>query len=152
MIKALDNTSTTISKQIWEVWQASYAVEAALLKATNFPPLKRSVENFTSSETYFFGFWAKSELVAVTEIKQEEELVHVQSLVVHPSHFRKGIAQKLLDHIFQYFESPLFMVETGAANGPAIALYEKNDFVEVKRWDTEHGIRKVRFERISTEC
>lgn len=147
MIKLLDHTNTAISENIWKVWQTSYAVEAAILKATNFPPLKRTIENFTLSKTNFLGFWEESELVAVTEIKDEEDFVHVQSLVVHPSHFRKGIAQKLLDHVFMHFPSPLFMVETGAANEPGISLYEKNGFVEVKQWDTENAIRKIRLEK-----
>jgi ribosomal protein S18 acetylase RimI-like enzyme len=37
-------------------------------------------------------------------------------------------------------------VETGLDNKPAIALYESFGFKEVKQYDTDHGIRKIRFE------
>ena len=39
------------------------------------------------------------------------------------------------------------MVETGVENEPAILLYKKFGFKEVKQWDTDHGIRKIRLER-----
>jgi predicted GNAT family N-acyltransferase len=40
----------------------------------------------------------------------------------------------------------LFVVETGLANEPASKLYRKFGFTEVKIWDTDHGIRKIKFE------
>lgn len=150
MIKQLVNSEVSIASKIWTVWQASYAVEAALIQATNFPPLKRSIEDFTTSNTKFFGFWEDSELAAVIEVKVEKDYVHIQSLVVHPSHFRKGIAQKLLDFTFSTLETRTYTVETGLANTPASALYLKNGFIEVKQWDTDHGIRKIGFEKISS--
>jgi ribosomal protein S18 acetylase RimI-like enzyme len=68
-------------------------------------------------------------------------------LVVHPGFFRQGIARKLMEFIFNTFDSKLFVVETGPENGPAIELYKKFDFKEVKQWNTDHGIRKIKFER-----
>ena len=39
------------------------------------------------------------------------------------------------------------MVETGFDNEPASLLYKSLGFKEVKQWDTEIGIRKIRFEK-----
>ena len=44
------------------------------------------------------------------------------------------------------FEAKLFVVETGLKNEPATTLYKRFGFKEVKQWDTNHGIRKVKFE------
>jgi len=49
--------------------------------------------------------------------------------------------------VLKTFHSKPFMVETGAKNKPASVLYRKFDFIEIKQWETDFGIRKVRFER-----
>ena len=71
----------------------------------------------------------------------------INSLVVSPTFFRQGIARKLMEFVFHTFDSNLFVVETGLENGPANELYKKFDFKEVKQWNTDHGIRKIKFER-----
>ena len=69
-------------------------------------------------------------------------------MVVDPVFFRQGIARKLMEYVFNTFDSKLFVVETGLENGPATKLYKKFDFKEVKQWNTDHGVRKIQFERI----
>ena len=49
--------------------------------------------------------------------------------------------------VLDTFDSKLFVVETGLNNGPATKLYEKFGFIEVKQWDTNHGVRKIKFEK-----
>lgn len=149
MIKRLQNKDINISNQIHAVFQVSYAVEAALLKATDFPPLKRKIESYLNTNNIFFGYMKNKELAGVIEIDRNNNSTHIQSLVVSPKFFRQGIARKLIQFVFNSFDSKLFTVETGVDNGPAIKLYRKFDFSEVKQWDTEFGIRKIRFERES---
>ena len=69
-------------------------------------------------------------------------------MVVDPVFFRQGIARKLMEYVFNTFDSKLFVVETGLENGPATKLYKKFDFKEIKQWNTDHGVRKIQFERI----
>lgn len=147
MIKKLQNNNLATAKKIRSVFQASYQVEAKLLKATDFPPLKRPLENYLKSTTAFFGFLKKEELVAVVEIIHNNDFTHIRSLVVHPLFFRQGIASQLMEFVLETFDSDLFVVETGLENVPAIKLYEQFKFIEVKQWDTDHGIRKIKMER-----
>lgn len=147
MIEKLQNNDIEISKKIFSVFQVSYAVEAKLLGATNFPPLKRSLENYIKSNTLFFGYFKNKNLAGVIEIDCNNNYTHINSLVVDPKFFRQGIARKLMDFTFNTFDSNLFTVETGLKNDPAITLYKKFGFKEVKQWDTDHGVRKVKFER-----
>lgn len=149
MIQQLQNKDSHISNKIRSVFQASYAIEAELLNATDFPPLKRAVESYRETDNSFFGYSKNGELAGVVEIHETKDYTHIQSLVVHPRFFRQGIAGSLLKFVFSSFDSELFMVETGVDNGPAIKLYEKFGFKEVKQWNTDHGIRKVRFEKCS---
>jgi len=147
MIEKLDHTTPEIAELIYKVFQVSYAVEAKLLKAKDFPPLKRQVNDFLSAETAFYGYWKNQELVAVTEIRSFSNSIHIQSMVVVPHYFRQGIAKELISYIFEIYKTDMFTVETGAANLPAIKLYEKHGFTLVKEWETAFGIRKVRFEK-----
>lgn len=147
MIKKLQHRNLQTAKQIRVVFQASYAIEAKLLKAEDFPPLKRTLENFVESSTAFYGYYKDQELAAVVEINHTSQFTHIQSLVVHPEFFRQGIASKLIDFVFEQYDSNLFVVETGVDNGPATQLYLNAGFIEVKQWDTEFGIRKVKFEK-----
>ena len=147
MISQLGHTKENIARSIRDVFQASYAVEAELLKAVDFPPLKRPLEDFINSSNTFFGFWIGNELVAVAEIKYEQNFFHIQSLVVHPNFFRRGVASKIMTFVIEQYGSKMLMVETGLDNAPAIALYKRFGFVEVKQWMTDIGIMKVRFER-----
>ncbi len=146
MIQKLDHANQTEAENIRSVFQRSYVVEAKLLNATYFPPLHRPLKDFIQAETDFFGFIENGSLAAVIEIKKEDSKIHIQSLVVDPDFFRRGIASKLLNFIFKEY-SGLFTVETGAANGPAIALYERYGFLKVKQWMTDVGIEKVGFEK-----
>tara|TARA_B110000046_G_scaffold155592_1_gene166009 strand:- start:2792 stop:3247 length:456 start_codon:yes stop_codon:yes gene_type:complete len=147
MIQRLQNNKIEISKKIRAVFQVSYKVEAKLLKATNFPPLKRPLEDYVISENMFFGYLKNEELVGVIEIDHNNSYILIRSLVVDPLFFRQGIARKLMEFTFKTFDSNLFVVETGVENEPASKLYMKFGFIEVKQWNTEHGIRKIKFEK-----
>lgn len=147
MITTLNHSNSSVSRQIRDVFQASYAIEAELLGAKEFPPLKRPLEKFINSETQFLGYMENHELAAVIEIEHDLSGTHINSLVVHPDHFRKGIGRKLVQHVFDTFKSSLYTVETGVDNGPATTLYLKMGFAKVEVFDTPIGIKKVRFEK-----
>lgn len=146
MIVQIEHTKKINAKKIWTIFQASYTIEADLLNAINFPPLKRTISNFIKSNTKFYGFYNSRDLCGAIEIDHNNTLTHIQSLVVDPKHFRKGIAKKLVSFVLSKYRSNLFTVETGLKNIPAIKLYTNFNFKEVKQWDTDHNVRKISFE------
>jgi len=148
MIKQIDPKNRLVAERIHFIFQESYAVEAKLLNAIDFPPLKIGLTNFIASTTTFYGYFKEGIMIAIIEIKTDRERTHIQSLVVLPEFFRKGIALKLISYIFDCYSSNVFTVETGADNTPARALYRKFGFQLMKEWDTDHGIRKVAFEKL----
>lgn len=147
MIQKLENNKVEISNQIHSVFQLSYTVEAKLLNVTDFPPLRRPLESYLKSDNMFFGYLENTEITGIIELEYNNKCTDINSLVVHPKFFRRGIASKLLEFIFNRFDSKLFIVETGANNKPATELYKKLGFKEIKQWDTDFGIRKILFER-----
>ena len=149
MIRKLDNTVYENSKLIWKVFQLSYSVEARILNAENFPPLKRSIESIQESNNIFFISEIEDIVNGVIEIHEELESIHIQSLVVLPSEFRKGGASKMLDFILDLYKKNKITVETGVDNLPAVNLYLRFKFNEIFQWDTDHGVRKIRFELIN---
>lgn len=148
MIERLNNTDEHIATQIRYVFQLSYAIEAKLLSAeNNFPPLKRPLSSYVETDSDFYGYYETSRLAAIMEVSNYNNITHIQSLVVHPDFFRRGIVSQLIEFVLNSYNNPTFTVETGAANAPAIALYEGFGFKKVKQWMTEVGIEKVAFER-----
>jgi ribosomal protein S18 acetylase RimI-like enzyme len=145
MIKILDHEKLEIAKKIYQVFQVSYAVEAELLGADDFPPLQRTVSNFMESKTSFFGYWEKDSLASVIEVEPLPKSFHINSLVVDPLYFRRGIASKLVEHILDLFVGNKITVETGLANEPAKQLYKRFGFKEAGQYDTDIGIRKIKF-------
>ena len=148
MIIKLDNKKIKVSKEIHSIFQASYKIEATLLQATNFPPLERTIFELSVSRNSFYGHYLNKDLSAVIEIDNNSESTHIQSLAVHPRHFRKGIAKQLIQFILDYYRSKIFTVETGLRNKPAIELYTSFNFKESKQFDTNHGVRKIRLNKL----
>ena len=52
---------------------------------------------------------------------------------IHPNHFRKGIAQLLLNFIETKLQVETLKVATGSKNIPAVSFYKKNGFQNIKK-------------------
>jgi ribosomal protein S18 acetylase RimI-like enzyme len=148
-MKLIDHSNSDTAFELMQLFHASYAIEAQLLKAVDFPPLKRKLNEFIDSENDFYGYLKNDELAGAVEIRHHKEYIHLQSLVVNPDHFRQGIAGKMMDFILQQFGDERLLVETGVDNLPAKNLYLKYGFELIHEWDTDHGVRKIRLERKS---
>ncbi|MBT3418642.1 MAG: GNAT family N-acetyltransferase [Flavobacteriales bacterium] len=147
MIIKIDNKRNAIAKEIRNIFQSSYAIEAEMLKAIDFPPLKRTISQFLNSNSEFYAYYLNQNIAGLIEIKNNQDLTHIQSLVVYPKYFRKGIGRKLVQFVLGTYKSIIFTVETGVDNYPAIKLYISLGFEEQNQWDTNHGIRKVKFKK-----
>jgi ribosomal protein S18 acetylase RimI-like enzyme len=143
LITILDNTAPEVAKQIHNIFQDSYKIEAQLIGIINFPPLSRSVQDIEKSKTIFYGYCENKCLAAVLEVSLEDKCLSIDSLTVDPKYFRKGIANKLISYVLNINDFSEAVVETAVVNIPAIKLYKKHGFVEFKRWTPSHGIEKL---------
>ncbi len=150
-IERLDHNDDDIVAQIHGVFQRSYRIEGALVGASDliFPPLQRTRLDLKSAATHFFGHWEDGVLTAVVELDKSDlpTLFHICSLVVDPAYFRRGIASRLLRRTLAGVDWQTVVVETAAANEPAIALYLKFGFIEEKRYLAEGDILKAAFRK-----
>ena len=143
-IELLDHCSRNVAKQIYDLFQQSYKIEAQLVGVHDFPPLQRSTSHIQKANSKFLGQWIESDLAAVLEYSLSETHLSVDSLVVHPTYFRRGLASKTLQSLLERVHWHSADVDTAAANHPAIRLYEKFGFSKSKHWETDEGIEKVR--------
>ncbi|AUJ70465.1 GNAT family N-acetyltransferase [Pseudoalteromonas sp. NC201] len=143
MIQKLNNRDALVAREIFNVFQRSYKIEAELIGASYFPPLSRTIEDICGATSHFYGYFENQNLAAVIEIVIVEKTLEIDSLTVDPSYFRKGIAGKLLHFVLAELGAEKVIVETASANIPAIALYQKYGFIEFKRWLPTHGIEKL---------
>ncbi|WP_040983397.1 GNAT family N-acetyltransferase [Oceanobacillus jeddahense] len=133
MIKKMDITNPKISKEVLNIQILSYKVEAEIIDFYDIPPLQDTVKSLQQCGEIFFGYYLDGELSGVISIKVDKELMDIHRLMVHPKHFRKGIARKLLNFLQDKMESiEAITVSTGTKNTPAVAFYLRNGFSKIE--------------------
>ena len=132
MIKELDLTNRKVVEEILKVQIPSYMVEAEIIGYSDIPPLKDTVATLQHCGEAFFGYYIKEELCGAISIKIEKGVIDIHRLIVHPNHFRKGIAESLLTYINSKDDIELIKVATGSKNTPAVNFYRKNGFFPIE--------------------
>jgi GNAT superfamily N-acetyltransferase len=144
----LDPTDPAVAEAIRGVMAAAYEVEATLLGVVDFPPLRRTAAQVAASDASFRGVWDGDTLAAVAEVERHASgQVHLGSLVVLPTHFRRGLASALLRSVLDTCPHDDLTVSTGVRNEPALRLYAAHGFADFRRWTTADGIPMVTLRR-----
>ncbi|QZY86279.1 GNAT family N-acetyltransferase [Exiguobacterium acetylicum] len=124
MIRSLQATDHA---SLLEVQRRAYQIEAALLNATDFPPLRETIDEIDVEAPIGFVYVIDDDMVGAVTINDGT----ITRLVVDPPYFRQGIAQSLLHHVMERHHTRHVM--TGARNLPALSLYTRFGFTEVRR-------------------
>lgn len=144
----LDHTTDEGSEKIRKIFFDAYSVEAILIGATEFPPLKRTAFDIGSAKSSFFGCTSNSFLAAVAEIENaNSHLPNIAGFAVHPDYFRRGVGSFLLSNILECLGKSKVTVSTASANVPATSLYKKYGFLITKSWSTKCRISMVTMEK-----
>lgn len=147
MIKIIDISVRDNAKDVLNIQIPSYKVEAEIIGSDEIPPLKDTVKTLQECEEIFFGYYEDEELCGAISLEVEDNVVDIHRLIVHPTHFRKGIAQKLLDYVTRNFEAEKIKVATGSKNTPAVSFYKKNDFENIKEITVNENISLTFYEK-----
>jgi ribosomal protein S18 acetylase RimI-like enzyme len=146
-IERLDLHAPGVAEELLRVHLAGYAVEANLLGAADFPPLRRTIGDLRAAASAFLGCRDGARLAGYLELEDRGAELWVASLVVDPSAFRRGVGTRLVRRAIEAaWERPL-AVSTGVGNAPALALYAKLGFVERERRTAAGGIPIVELVR-----
>lgn len=147
MIKQFDIRLPKNAEKLLEIQMPAYKVEAEIIGYDDIPPLKDTVNTLKQCGETFFGYYINEELCAAISLKVIDNEVDIHRLIVHPDHFRKGIAQKLLTFIERQFDKRIIIVATGSKNKPAITLYKKNGFRITKEVQVNEHLSLTYFEK-----
>lgn len=152
MIRNIDFQNTKLVQDLFELQRASYLVEARLIQFNDIPPLKETLEELMECGETFLGYFEENELTGALSYTIKGEVLTICRMVVHPNHFRKGIAQKLLSSLEEdHADIYVYKVLTGKNNIPAKNLYQKKGFLLVKDFEVEPGLFISNFEKVRIE-
>jgi ribosomal protein S18 acetylase RimI-like enzyme len=148
MIKKIDLQNRTLAVELFALQRASYLVEAKLINYFEIPPLKESIDELRNCEETFLGYFDGNELAGAVSFTLDGGEVTICRMVVHPDHFRKGIAQILLTEVENINRRiSVFKVSTGRENLPAKNLYVKNGFQLINDLEVVPGLYISNFEK-----
>lgn len=132
-----------------ELQKRSYRVEANLIGSNLIPGLHETLEQLQNCGETFYGFFERQELIGVISFKLEHQTLDIHRLIVHPNHFRKGIARSLLEFVLKLeLNAKRCVVQTGALNLPAIGLYQKMGFLELEQLEVAPNLWVCKLEKI----
>lgn len=147
-IRRLDITDEETAARVLAIQIPAYRVEAELIGFDGIPPLHDTLEKLRGCGETFYGYFVGAELAGAIAYKRDGDVLDIHRMMVHPKHFRKGIATHLLQHLFAVEESVhKTLVSTGTKNQPAIDLYLRNGFQEVRVWEVAPGVSITFFEK-----
>ena len=128
--------------------RAGYAVEAELMGFDGIPPLHETLDELLLCRERFLGSYDKEGLAGIVSWeKLVDGTVNICRLVVAPRAFRMGHATALLDALGAAEPAERFVVSTGTANTPALALYGRHGFVPVGTREVAPNITVTLLER-----
>ena len=147
MIKIIDISNSKNAEDVLNIQIPSYKVEAEIIGSYEIPPLKDTVYTLQHCGETFYGYYENEELCGVISIQVDDDDVDIHRLIVHPNHFRKGIAQLLLNFIETKFQIETIKVATGSKNIPAVSFYKKNGFRNIKEVIVNEQLSLTFFEK-----
>jgi ribosomal protein S18 acetylase RimI-like enzyme len=145
----LDLSDASIASQLLELQREAYRVEAALLGSNEIPPLRETLPELQAGGETFLGALVDGVLAGAISWKLDGDTIDLHRLVVHPAHFRKGIGVALVRAALAAEPTARrAIVQTGAANAPAVALYRQEGFEPAGEIEPVPGLRVACFTKL----
>lgn len=134
-IEPLDHRDPDVAELIHPILADGNAQEQALLGGEPAPPQFPTPASVTVGGQYFLGACDNDTLTGVICIGPDDEpgQLSIAALAVAPGHQRRGIAGELVADVLRRGGDAAFAVICGAANAPALALYQGFGFRVYRR-------------------
>lgn len=146
----LDLQDAFTLSELWSLQHKAYRLEAELIGFNEIPPLLETRDMLAGSTEEFYGCFDDSGdlMGAVAVLEESPGKLTVTRMMVHPDHFRKGVAGGLLEFIFEHYSRMAqFIVSTGKLNIPAVTLYTKHGFIPAGVEEVAPGVELIEFYR-----
>lgn len=133
-------------EQLWYLQQLSYRIEAQWNGFQVIPPLMDTVITLRNCGEIFYADFEEGEMIGAVSYKKDQETVTVCRMMVHPEHFLKGVAGRLLQLVEEAEpDIAMFKVVTESKNLPAVKLYTKYGYKAMDRKEAALGIMLTTF-------
>jgi len=146
-IEPLDLSDPDVAEQIHELQRAAYRVEADLIEYDGIPPLHESLAELRIRQLDWRGVRAEGRIVAAIAMSGEGRTCDIERLVVDPLWHRRGLGRRLVQSVLVH---DIVSVSTGAANLPALGLYESLGFHRLHVREIAPGVTVTELERWSS--
>lgn len=148
-IQSLSLSDLETLGQLWRLQHVAYRLEAEIIGFQEIPPLMDTMETLRDCGEHFYGVHDDGELIGAVAVAEEEEnTLTITRMMVHPDHFRKGIAASLMTYMLeQHADLPRYIVSTGTLNQPAVKLYTKFGFNPVEVTQIAPGVELTTFHK-----
>jgi GNAT superfamily N-acetyltransferase len=147
-IVPLDLSDPVVASELLELQRRAYAVEARLIGSTAIPPLHESLEELQACGETFLGAFVDDRLAACVSWKFDGQTIDLHRLVVDPAHLRSGIGTALVRAALAANPgAKRAIVQTGAGNEPARALYLREGFTLTDEFEPIPGLWVARFSK-----
>ncbi|MDP9074867.1 MAG: GNAT family N-acetyltransferase [Actinomycetota bacterium] len=147
-MEEVDHAQPSVAAEIMAIQRAAYQVEADLIGFDRIPTLHETAGDIAALDLTVLGVRLHGELVGLVGYRRRGDVVEIDRVAVDPSQLRKGIASRLLQALHhREADAQRFEVSTGAANGPALALYNRFGYQRLTDDATADGLLLARFAR-----
>jgi len=145
-LERLHLSRETVATELLELQRRAYDVEAELIGSDKIPPLRETLAELQACGETFLGARADGTLVAAVSWRVVDETIDLHRLVVDPTRCREGLGSTLVRAALAAEPScRQAIVQTGAANEPAKALYLAEGFSTAGEFEPVPGLRVTRF-------
>jgi ribosomal protein S18 acetylase RimI-like enzyme len=132
VVVVLDHHVSAVADRIVDVQRAAYRIEADLIAFDGIPPLHESAAQVAALDLSLLGIFDGQRLAALLGYTRSGPRVEIDRLAVHPDYFRRGLARRLIEALHEReSDAARFDVSTGAANVPALTLYQQLGYVAI---------------------
>ncbi|MEW2587363.1 GNAT family N-acetyltransferase [Streptomyces virginiae] len=149
-IRPLDLSDDATADAVHRIGRAAYSVEAEIIGFDGIPALRESLPEMRAQALRWVGAVSEGGGLAGFLAWEEEPDgdIGIDRLCVDPAFFRRGVASLLLRHaLAELFPGRPVRVTTGAANAPAVRLYEAFGFTRGADFSPAPGLVMASFSR-----
>lgn len=139
----LDLADDTTAAAVHAVALRAYRIEADLIGFDEIPPLRETLAEMRTQPLRWLGIRADGGPVAFLAWSSDP-VVDIERVCVDPEWHRRGLARKLVSALLDRTSGDV-VVSTGAANAPAVALYERAGFVRTDTIEPVPGLKLATF-------
>lgn len=116
IIRKLNKLDFRELSQVIEIKIRAYKFEARLLNVESLPPLEEKIRNLEITSDEVFLAIKKECIVGAIFLEKSDQAMLISKLIVDPSHFRKGVAKRLIKYSLNQFPKIEFQVSTAQNN------------------------------------